>query len=82
MFSLRKISKEQGELAKVNNNFDFFIETSAKIGDNVELVFNTIGKMLIEKEIEDMNNKKQKIGDNFKTMLDAQKQDTSNNSCC
>jgi hypothetical protein len=60
MFSLRKVSQEQGELAKTNNNFDYFIETSAKIGDNVDLVFNTIGKMLIEKEIEAKNNNNQK----------------------
>lgn len=82
MFSLRKVSKEQGELAKKNNNFDYFIETSAKIGDNVDLVFNTIGKMLIEKEIEAKNNNNQKIGDNFKMMLNSQQQETSNKSCC
>jgi hypothetical protein len=82
MFSLRKVSKEQGELAKTNNNFDYFIETSAKIGDNVDLVFNTIGKMLIEKEIEAKNNNNQKIGDNFKMMLNSQQQETSNKSSC
>ena len=82
MFSLRKVSKEQGELAKTNNNFDYFIETSAKIGDNVDLVFNTIGKMLIEKEIEAKNNNNKKIGDNFKMMLNSQQQETSNKSSC
>ena len=82
MFSLRRVSKEQGELAKTNNNLDFFIETSAKIGDNVDLVFNTIGKMLIEKEIESVNNKQQKIGDNFKMRLNSQQQISPQKSCC
>ena len=45
----REVSKEQGEKFKRENGIDYFIETSAKTNENVELAFINAAKMLFRK---------------------------------
>ena len=44
--SKRKVTYEQGELYKTENNLDFFMETSAKTGINAQKVFVESAKLL------------------------------------
>ena len=59
---MRKISYEQGNEIKEKNNFDLFMETSAKNGLNVNELFFEVGKILYEKTLEESKvNKVRKI---------------------
>jgi hypothetical protein len=59
---MRKISYEQGNEIKEKNNFDLFMETSAKDGLNIEELFFEVGKILYEKTLEESKvNKVRKI---------------------
>ena len=42
----REVSRERAEKFKNEHNLDFFIETSAKSGDNIEKLFTMTAKML------------------------------------
>ena len=44
----RKILKDEGEQFKERNNFDLFLETSAKLGTNCKNIFEEAGKILFE----------------------------------
>ena len=51
----REVSKEEGEKFAKENNFDFYIETSAKTGENLKVIFIEAAKILYlshKKEIE------------------------------
>ena len=59
---MRKISYEQGNGIKEKNNFDLFMETSAKDGLNIKELFVEVGKILYEKTLEESKvNKVRKI---------------------
>ena len=59
---MRKISYEQGNGIKEKNNFDLFMETSAKDGLNIKELFFEVGKILYEKTLEESKvNKVRKI---------------------
>ena len=61
----RQVSKEEGEKFAKEKNFDFFIETSAKTGENLKAIFIEAAKILYlshKKEIEKKINEK-KIND-------------------
>ena len=59
---MRKISYEQGNEIKEKNNFDLFMETSAKDGLNINELFFEAGKILYEKTLEESKvNKVRKI---------------------
>jgi hypothetical protein len=59
---MRKISYEQGNEIKEKNNFDLFMETSAKDGLNIKELFFEVGKILYEKTLEESKvNKVRKI---------------------
>ncbi len=59
---MRKISYEQGNEIKEKNNFDLFMETSAKDGLNIKELFFEAGKILYEKTLEESKvNKVRKI---------------------
>ena len=59
---MRKISYEQGKEKKEKNNFDLFMETSAKDGLNIKELFFEVGKILYEKTLEESKvNKVRKI---------------------
>ncbi len=61
-FYMRKISYEQGNEIKEKNNFDLFMETSAKDGLNIKELFFEAGKILYEKTLEESKvNKVRKI---------------------
>ena len=59
---MRKLSYEQGKEIKEKNNFDLFMETSAKDGLNIKELFFEVGKILYEKTLEESKvNKVRKI---------------------
>jgi hypothetical protein len=59
---MRNISYEQGNEIKEKNNFDLFMETSAKDGLNIKELFFEVGKILYEKTLEESKvNKVRKI---------------------
>ena len=59
---MRKLSYEQGNEIKEKNNFDLFMETSAKDGLNIKELFFEVGKILYEKTLEESKvNKVRKI---------------------
>lgn len=59
---MRKISYEQGNEIKEKNNFDLFMETSAKDGLNIKELIFEVGKILYEKTLEESKvNKVRKI---------------------
>lgn len=59
---MRKISYEQGNEIKEKNNFDLFMETSAKDGLNIKELFFEVGKILYKKTLEESKvNKVRKI---------------------
>ena len=59
---MRNISYEQGNEIKEKNNFDLFMETSAKDGLNIKELFFEAGKILYEKTLEESKvNKVRKI---------------------
>ena len=45
----REVTREGAELFRQENQIDFFAETSAKTGDNVQMVFLLAAKMLFTK---------------------------------
>ena len=57
----RQVSKEEGEKFAKENKFDFFIETSAKTGENLKVIFIEAAKILYlshKKEIKEKINDK------------------------
>ena len=44
----RKILKDEGKHFKERNNFDLFLETSAKMGTNCKNIFEEAAKILCE----------------------------------
>ena len=66
--SERKVSKEEGEKYKLDNNLDFFMETSAKTGQNARNVLVEASKILyndylkLEKNMNKVEEPKKKIG--------------------
>ena len=59
---MRKLLYEQGKEIKEKNNFDLFMETSAKDGLNIKELFFEVGKILYEKTLEESKvNKVRKI---------------------
>ena len=59
---MRKLLYEQGKEIKEKNNFDLFMETSAKDGLNIKELFFEAGKILYEKTLEESKvNKVRKI---------------------
>jgi hypothetical protein len=59
---MRNISYEQGNEIKEKNNFDLFMETSAKDGLNIKELFFEVGKILYAKTLEESKvNKVRKI---------------------
>ena len=71
----RQVSKEEGEKFAKEKNFDFFIETSAKTGENLKDIFLEAAKILYlphkkeiekkikERELEELKEKEKKIND-------------------
>ena len=75
----RQVSKEEGEKFAKEKNFDFFIETSAKTGENLKAIFIEAAKILYlsykkeieekikekikERELEESKEKEKKIND-------------------
>ena len=71
----RQVSKEEGEKFAKEKNFDFFIETSAKTGENLKAIFIVAAKILYlshkkeiekkikERELEELKEKEKKIND-------------------
>lgn len=60
--SEREVGNDKAEKFKQIKELDYFAETSAKTGDNVKETFTAIGKMLYQKNIEKILNKKKKRG--------------------
>ena len=57
----RQVSKEEGEKFAKEKNFDFFIEISAKTGENLKAIFIKAAKILYlshKKEIEEIKERK------------------------
>ena len=42
----REVSREKAEAFRARHNIPFFVETSAKSGENVELIFTMASKLL------------------------------------
>jgi len=61
-FYMRKVTYEQGKEIKEKNEFDLFMETSAKNGLNVKELFFEVGKILYKKTLEE--NKVNKVRKN------------------
>ena len=57
----REIKYEQGEEIKEKNRFDFFMETSAKSGFNVNELFFQAGKILYEETLKNREINKVRI---------------------
>ena len=47
----RKITNDTAEKFKADNNISEYIQTSAKTGQNVEEVFNTMAKIIVDKSL-------------------------------
>jgi len=70
----REIEKEEGEELKNKFEFDYFIETSAKTGKNVEEIFVHAAKLLYEDYgIVNQKKKKNKLDEAEKMKLNKDK---------
>ena len=79
----RKISYEEGENLKIKHKLDYFIETSAKNGDNAKNVLIEAAKILYKEYVELKNNEEKNIlEENVSQKLDSEKNMTKRKKKC
>ena len=81
----RKISYEEGKNLKIKNKLDYFIETSAKTGDNAKTVLIEAAKMLYKDYIILKNSSDKNISNNTSQKLKKEKKNgkvKKKKKCC
>ena len=78
----REISKDTGEQFYKDNNFDLFLETSAKTGHNTDKLILEIGKILyLEEKKNSKNAKNTKSQENIKVELGKDEEERKIRGC-
>ena len=81
----RKISYEEGKNLKIKNKLDYFIETSAKTGDNAKTVLIEAAKILYKDYIILKNSPDKNISNNTSQKLKNEKKNgkvKKKKKCC